>query len=84
MLLGCESAVRPCLAGETDGLSCGHHSLPSPSDAPQATGHDRMNQPCSERPVIEITDSPKSSDNEGCGWMKAATSSTVASQLTAK
>src|SRR5690606_36725378 len=35
-----------------------------------------------ERPVSESTVSPNSSLIEGCGWMKAATSSTVASQFT--
>ena len=41
-------------------------------------------QPCKPRPVSDRTVSPKSSDNEGWGWMKAATSSTVASQFTAR
>ena len=47
----------------------------------QEVGHD--GHPCSDRPVSESTVSPKSSLNVGWGWMNAATSSTVASQLTA-
>ena len=39
---------------------------------------------CSERPVRASTLSPNSSLSDGCGWMNWATSSTVASQLTAR
>ena len=45
-------------------------------------GHVR--HPCSDRPVNESTVSPNSSLSVGWGWMNAATSSTVASQLTAR
>ena len=41
-------------------------------------------QPWRPRPVRDRTVSPKISDRDGWGWMKAATSSTVASQLTAR
>ena len=36
------------------------------------------------RPVSDRTVSPNNSDNEGCGWMNSAISSTVASQFTAR
>jgi len=41
-------------------------------------------QPLKLRPVIESAVSPKSSERLGCGWMNSATSSTVASQFTAR
>ena len=41
-------------------------------------------QPCSARPVSDSTVSPKSSLMVGWGWIRLATSSTVASQLTAR
>ncbi len=48
-------------------------------------GHrDVGHQPCRLLPVMASTLSPNSSDSVGCGWMKCATSSTVASQFTAR
>lgn len=41
-------------------------------------------QPLNVRPVRERTVSPNNSDRLGCGWMNSATSSTVASQFTAR
>ena len=41
-------------------------------------------QPLKLRPVSESIVSPNSSDMLGWGWMNSATSSTVASQLTAR
>ena len=41
-------------------------------------------QPCRERPVSASTLSPKSSERVGWGWMNWATSSALASQLTAR
>ena len=48
-------------------------------------GHrDVRHQPFSPLPVKASIASPKVSDKEGCGWMNWATSSTEASQLTAR
>ncbi len=44
----------------------------------------RASQPWRPRPVRLRKVSPKFSDREGWGWMKWATSSTVASQFTAR
>ena len=43
-----------------------------------------LDYPCNPRPVRDMTASPKFSDSEGWGWMNWATSSTVASQFTAR
>ena len=44
----------------------------------------RNRYPCRARPVSDSTVSPNNSLSVGWGWMNAATSSTVASQLTAR
>ena len=67
---------RPKLAGPT------RRGQPGP---PDRSKFDRaVAQPCRDRPVNDSTLSPNSSLRVGWGWMKAATSSAVASQLTAR